>query len=66
MLEEINERLPKRLKIDDGIKFLILTKWTVNRFQILEMKKMVKHMLKSYQQPNSTGKHVTIRKYYQF
>ena len=42
LLEEINRRLPRKRKFDKGIEFLLLTKWTVNHFQILEMKKSVK------------------------
>ena len=42
LLEEIRERLPNAQKFDKSINFLMLTKWTVNRFQILEMKKTVK------------------------
>jgi hypothetical protein len=42
LLEEINGRLPERRKFDKGVEFLMLTKWTVNQFQILEMKKTVK------------------------
>ena len=42
LLEEINGRLPKRRKFDKGIEFRMLTKWTINHFQILEMKKTVK------------------------
>ena len=42
LLEEINGRLPERQKFDKRVEFLMLTKWTVNHFQILEMKKTVK------------------------
>jgi len=42
LLEEINRRLPEKRKFDKDIQFLMLTKWTVNHFQILEMKKTVK------------------------
>ena len=42
LLEEINGRLPGKRKFDKGIEFLMLTKWTINHFQILEMKKTVK------------------------
>ena len=42
LLEEINGQLPEKQKFDKGVEFLILTKWTVNHFQILEMKKTVK------------------------
>ena len=42
LLEEINRRFPQGLKFDKEIEFLILTKWTVNHFQIIEMKKTVK------------------------
>ena len=42
LLEEINGRLPEKQKFDKGVEFLMLTKWTVNHFQILEMKKTVK------------------------
>ena len=41
LLEEINERLPEKRKFDKGVKFLMLTKWTINHLQILEMKKSV-------------------------
>jgi hypothetical protein len=42
LLEEINGRLPEEQKFDKGIEFHMLTKWTINYFQILEMKKTVK------------------------
>lgn len=42
LLEEINGRLPQKRKFEEGIEFLMLTKWTINHFQILEMKKTVK------------------------
>ena len=42
LLEEINRRLPEKRKFDKGVEFLMLTKWTINHFQILEMKKTVK------------------------
>ena len=42
LLEEINGRLPEKQEFDKGVEFLMLTKWTVNHFQILEMKKTVK------------------------
>jgi hypothetical protein len=42
LLEEINRRLPERRKFDKDVEFLMLTKWTINPFQILEMKKKVK------------------------
>ena len=49
LLEEINGRLPERRKFDKGVEFLILTKWTVNHFQILEMKKQLSYLLTGYQ-----------------
>jgi hypothetical protein len=42
LLEEINGRLPEKQKFDKGIEFHMLTKWTINHLQILEMKKSVK------------------------
>ena len=42
LLEEINRRLPEKRKFDEDVEFLMLTKWTINHFQILEMKKTVK------------------------
>jgi hypothetical protein len=48
LLEEINGRLPERRKFDQGVEFLMLTKWTVNHFQILEMKKKLSYMLTAY------------------
>ena len=41
LLEEINGRLPESRKFDKEIEFFMLTKWTVNHFQILEQKVLV-------------------------
>ena len=41
LLEEINRRLPENRKFDKDVEFLMLTKWTINHFQILEMKKKI-------------------------
>ena len=42
VVETAGDGLDGIRKFDKGVEFLILTKWTVNHFQILEMKKTVK------------------------
>ena len=53
LLEEISRRLPGDQKPDHQVEFLILTKWTVNHFQILEMQKTMRLYKKKLSQTRS-------------